>query len=314
MQLGRKTKGGAGMKRQISLIALGGLILAGVVGCGGGGGYPDPDKYGDLIVRLADGPVDDALGVVVQVEAVDAKVSDPLNPNYQFTRFKLSPIQQIDLLELSDGKSALLIHEVALFADKYEWLRLVISAGISAEDSWIDTATGRHGLYLPSANKDGLTMPTRFEIPNRGAADLIIDFDLRQSIIPPDIPGNLYVLDPVLRFVEAAEAGWIEGSVDPDLVVGDNCSPVVYGFAGDVLPDDIDRQAPEPVTEGTVRLDNGSGDFRYTLAWLPAGEYTVALTCQGALDRPDRDDTPQVGFAIVTSAVVIAEQATEVDL
>lgn len=296
------------------LISFAGLLVIGIVGCGGGGGYADPDKYGDLIVRIADGPVDDALAVVVQVEAVDARVSGAPNPNYQFSRFKLSPAQQINVLDLSGGKSAVLIHEVALIADKYDWMRLVISAGISAEDSWIDTATGRHGLYLPSANKDGLTMATRFEIPNRGVADLIIDFDLRQSIIPPEISGNLYVLDPVLRLVEAAEAGWIEGSVAPVLVGGDDCSPVVYGFADGVIPDDIDRKEPEPITEGTVELDNESGDFRYVLAWLPAGDYTVALTCQGDLDRPDRDDTPQVGFTFATSAIVTAGQVTEVDL
>lgn len=302
------------MKQQILLIGLAGLLAIGIVGCGGGGGYADPEKYGDLIVRIADGPVDDALAVVVQVEAVDARVSGAPNPNYQFSRFKLSPAQQINVLGLSEGKSAVLIHEVALFADKYDWMRLVISAGISAEDSWIDTATGRHGLYLPLANKDGLTMATRFEIPNRGVADLIIDFDLRQSIIPPEIPGNLYVLDPVLRLVEAAQAGWIEGSVDPVLVGGDDCTPVVYGFADSVIPDDIDRKEPEPITEGTVELDNNSGDLRYVLAWLPAGDYTVALTCQGDLDRPDRDDTPQVNFAFAISAAVTSGQVTEVDL
>jgi hypothetical protein len=296
----------------LSLIAAGSILTA----CGGGGsGFLATDETGDLIVRLADGPVDEALAVVIQVEAVDVRVSGALNPEYRYTRFELDPVRQIDMLDFQDGASTRLIRETEQIADDYDWIRLVISAGLMGTDSWIDTATGRHGLYLPPANSDNLLVKRSFRIPDNGVADLTIDFDLRQSIIPPQSEGDSYVLDPVLRVVETGTAGGIEGTVDPTRIEGEACTPVVYAFVGRNVPgDDIDRIPPEPITEGTVRLDDATGDYRYTLAWLPAGDYTVALTCQGGLDRPDRDDTPVVGFEPGRNASVVSGAVTRIDL
>lgn len=296
----------------MSLIVAGSMLTA----CGGGGsGFLATDETGDLIVRLADGPVEDAFAVVIQVDAVDARVSGSLNPNYRYTRFRLDPTRQIDMLELQDGASTRLIRETDQIADDYDWIRLVISAGLGATDSWIETATGRHGLYLPPSNEDDLLVKRSFRIPDNGVADLTIDFDLRQSIIPPQSEGDLYVLDPVLRVVETDSAGRIEGAVDPATIAEQPCTPVVYVFAGrNVQGDDIDRTAPDPVTEGTVRMDNATGNYRYVLAWLPAGDYSVAVTCQGNLDMPDRDDTPTVNFGRSVNATVVSGQTTRVDL
>lgn len=291
-----------------------GLITV-LAGACGGGGIWGPEGYGDLVVRVADTPVDEASAIVIQFNAVDAKVSDALNPTYRYDRFKLKPVQQVNMLDLSGDRSQLLIQEDSLPAEKWNWIRLVISAGTQATDSWIDTPTGRHPLYVPDSNEDGLTIHEAFYIPKDGTLDLTIDFDLRKSIIPPQSPGDPYLLDPVLRMVETAQAGRIEGAVDPSLAVSDGCAPVVYGFIGTgVAPDDIDRIAPEPITEGTVTLDINSGEFRYSLNWLPPGDYTVTLTCQGDLDRPDRDDTPEVGFQVVKTATVIAGEATQLNL
>jgi len=279
--------------------------------CGGGGSWQDiyDIDEGSLVVRVTDAPVDAALGVVIQFDAVDAKVSGVSSS------FKMKPAQQIEMLSLAGGRNQLLVDVDPVIADRWQWVRLVISAGEQAVDSWVDTATGRHALYLPDENRDALLIRQSFVVPKKGTADLTIDFDLRQSIIAPENPGDPYILDPVLRMVETDQAGRIEGTVDPSLATADGCRPVVYGFTGTgVAPDDIDRIAPEPITEGTIALDNGSGEFRWSLDWLPAGAYTVALTCQGDLDRPDRDDTPAVGFQVVKNTTVVAAQTTRLDL
>lgn len=302
------------MAKRILIVVIVLLYVSELSGCGGGSSFYSQEQ-GDLVVRLADGPVDDAFAVVIQVDAVDVRVSGALNPEYRYTRFKLDPIRQIDMLDFQDGASTPLIEETEQIADDYDWVRLVISAGLMANDSWIDTPTGRHGLYLPPANSDDLLVKRSFRIPDNGVADLTIDFDLRQSIIPPQTAGEPYVLDPVLRVVETGEAGRIEGTVDPTSIAAEPCTPVVYAFVGRNAPaDDIDRISPEPITEGTVRLDNATGEYRYTLAWLPPGDYTVTLTCQGDLDRPDRDDTPVVGFGPGRDASVAAGEVARIDL
>lgn len=258
-----------------------------------------------LVIRLADGPIDDALAVVVQVDAVDTD---------DFP-YKFSPPLKVDLLDNSDGRSTILVDWDEAFVDSYERMTLKISAGLVGQDSWIDTATGRHALFLPESNRDGLTIKTKYKVPKKGVADFTIDFDLRQSVIPPVSPGAPYTLEPVLRLVDTARAGAIEGIVAGDTAQAPGCVPVVYAFAGtNIVPDDIDRLAPEPVTEATVRLDAASGEYRYVLAHLPSGDYTVALTCLGDLDRPDRDDSALVTFAAPTPVFVATSQRVRLDL
>lgn len=258
-----------------------------------------------MVIRLADGPVDDALAVVIQVDGLDTD---------DFP-FKFSPPLQVDLLDNSDGRSTILVDWDEALVDTYERMTLRVTAGLLGQDSWIDTPTGRHALFLPDANRGGLVIRTRYKVPKKGVADFTIDFDLRQSVIPPVAPGAPYTLEPVLRLVDTLTAGAIEGLVASDAAQAPGCIPVVYAFAGqNVAPDDIDRVAPEPVTEATVRLDSASGDFRYVLAHLPPGDYTVALTCQGDLDRPDRDDSAVVTFAAPRQVFVATGQRVRVDL
>lgn len=258
-----------------------------------------------MVIRLADGPVDDALAVVIQVDGLDTD---------EFP-YKFSPPLQIDLLDNSEGRSTILVEWDDALVDTYDRMRLRISAGLLGQDSWIDTPTGRHALFLPDANRDGLVIRTKYKVPRKGMADFTIDFDLRQSVIPPAAPGAPYTLDPVLRLVDTRTAGAIEGRVTGDVAQAPDCVPVVYAFAGgNVAPDDIDRIAPEPVTEAIARLDSASGEFRYVLAHLPPGDYTVALTCQGDLDRPDRDDSATVTFAAPRQVFVATGQRAQLDL
>jgi hypothetical protein len=267
--------------------------------------YEEPYDLSPVTVRIADSPVDDALAVVVSIEMI--KFDDMWKANY-------SPPVQVDLLAASDGRSIVLIDRWKIYSEKYDKVKISILAGMDGRDSWIDTATGRHALYLPDANRDRLVVRD-LKVPQKGEADFTIDFDLRQSILPPNSPGAPYVLEPVLRLVDSYTAGSIAGSVASATAQSPGCVPVVYAFAGaNTVPDDIDRLAPEPVTEGTVRLDVASGEFRYVLAHLPAGDYTVALTCQGHLDHPARDDSSTVRFGPPVRVAVLASQQARVDL
>jgi hypothetical protein len=66
----------------------------------------------------------------------------------------------------------------------------------------------------------------------------------------------------------------------------------VYVYEGsDVTPDDIDTDVntSDPVTTATVKPDNGT--YSYQAGYLEAGSYTVAFTCDAAVDDPAIDDT-----------------------
>lgn len=267
-----------------------------------------------LTLRLADGPVDEAFAVVVTVAGFEI-VDESSIYDYEI---RITP-RQVDLLQLSDGASTVLVERLDWVSDRYDGLRLVLLADLSGQYSWIETATGRHPLYLPRSNVGGLVTPQGLRIPSKGEADYTVDLDLRQSILAPTEPGQPYILDPVVRLVDTYTAGTIWGAVGPDTAGAPGCTPAVYAFAGaGVTPDDIDRISPEPVTEGTVRLDAASGEYRYVLAHLPPGSYTIALTCQAGLDRPDRNDlsavTSTVTFGVPVAVNVGESQVVRADL
>lgn len=255
-----------------------------------------------LTLRLADGPVDDALAVVVTVTGFEI-IDDSSIYDYEIP---LNPPLQVDLLELSDGASVPLVERMNWVADRYDGIRLIVRTDLNAQYSWIDTATGRHALFLPGGNQGGLVTPQALRIPDSGEADYTIDFDLRQSILPPVADGQPYILAPVVRLVNTFTAGSIWGVVAPELAAAPGCVGAVYAFSGaSVLPDDIDRIAPEPLTEGTVRLDATSGEYRYVLAHLPPGGYTIALTCQAGLDRIDRNDLSALTSTVTFETPVV---------
>jgi hypothetical protein len=69
-----------------------------------------------------------------------------------------------------------------------------------------------------------------------------------------------------------------------------NDHPAVYVFSGaGITPDDIDGIAPDPVSTASVKLDN-MGVYRYKAAFLEAGSYTIAFTCNAAADDPTVDN------------------------
>jgi hypothetical protein len=83
----------------------------------------------------------------------------------------------------------------------------------------------------------------------------------------------------------------------------------VYVYEGSgVTPDDIDADVntPDPVTTATVKLDNGT--YSYKAAFLEAGSYTIAFTCDAAADDLMVDDT--LAFSGTTTVSVTAGMDT----
>ena len=76
----------------------------------------------------------------------------------------------------------------------------------------------------------------------------------------------------------------------------------VYAFAGaDVTADDLDGATPEPYSTTGIVLNTDSGQFSYALRFLPAGDYTLALTCRGNEDELGADDELEFGDGVNVS-------------
>ena len=294
------------------LVAIASIVLLALcVSCGGGGSEPaspgTPPRFGQFTLRVTDSPVTSAERVVVEFTGLEIRPRGGGEPEV----FDFDTPRQIDLLALDGGGSEILLDDETLPAGEYEWIRLKVNAGRNASDSFVELEDGsRHALYIPSGNQTGLKLIRGFTIGVGSTHDFTIDFDLRKSVIRPPGQDGDFMLKPVLRLVNNLEVGVIAGTVAQALVV-DGCEPAVYLYSGaNVVPDDIGSATP-PLASTAVRLDTATGNYRYRMAFVPAGAHTLAFTCAADDDDAELDDA--INFAPPINVTVSAGQTTTVD-
>ena len=295
------------------------VVLA-AAGCGGsdGGGSA---ASGALSLQITDAAVDSAEHVYIQFSGLEIQAADGMRTTLYYcqdpadaTKTILSEApcttppapKQLDLLALSGGQAETLLDNFTLPAGHYNWIRLMVDTA-GTRDSYIVVLGGaEHELDIPSGDQTGLKLNRGFNVPAGGSADFTIDFDLRKSV---HLTGNgEYILRPTLRLADNVLVGAIAGTVDAALVPG-GCTPAVYVFGGSgVTPDDIDGTPADPLTTAAVKLDSSSGMYKYKAAFLEAASYTVAYTCQAALDDPAVNDA--LSFSGTATVSVAAKTTT----
>jgi hypothetical protein len=295
-------------------LCAGAAVLA-LAACGGSGdGSRDGadltpvTELGALTLRITDAPVDSALRVVVEFTGLEVKAQAEGQPEI----FTFDPPRQIDLLALAGGGSEILLEEEILPAGRYEWIRLKVNAGRDASDSFIELDDGGiYPLFIPSGNQTGLKLVQGFVVPAGGLADFTIDFDLRRSVIAPPGLGGVHILKPALRLVDNTEVGAIAGEVLASVAADPDCAPAVYIFTGfDAALGGLGSATPPLVSTG-VEMDDETGAFEYRAAFLAAGEYTAAFTCDAAADTAE--EAIAIEFLEAKNAEVFAGQTTIVD-
>lgn len=306
------------LKRCGSILVFGTMLA--VAGCGGSGGGSGSASTGTLSLQITDGPVDTAEHVYIQFSGLEIQSADGKRTTLYYcqdpadaTKTVLSDTacttppapKQLDLLAFSGGQADLLLDDFTLPSGHYSWIRLMVDTA-DPLDSYIVVSGTAYELTIPSGDQTGLKLNRGFDVPAGGSADFTIDFDLRKSV---HVTGTgEYLLRPTLRMVDNVMAGAIAGTVDASLVPG-GCTPAVYVFEGSsVTPDDIDGIAPDPVTTATVKLDSNDGMYKYKAAFLEAGSYTIAFTCDAAADDPIVDNT--LTFSGTTTVTVTANTTT----
>jgi len=248
-----------------------------------------------ISLRLTDAPIDNLVRAVVQFTAVELKPQAG-----GWVKFTLATPQSIDLLQLQGGNTADLLINVPAPAADYKEIRLYTGSG--AMVNYVEEVGGGvEPLQIPGGSSSGLKLKQDFTITATHAASFIIDFDLRQSIRSPGNSGN-YQFQEVMSLVTVSGVGGFRGEVDPMWLSRPppDCSDTLvdsfnaaYVFNGhNVIPDDINQLASntEPVSTTPVTYDGASGKYIFEAAFLPAGNYTVAITCNADLDDLEADD------------------------
>ncbi|HEU4515756.1 MAG TPA: DUF4382 domain-containing protein [Steroidobacteraceae bacterium] len=279
------------LTRLCSVLAFGWLAI--LAACSGGSDGGQGEAMGRLTLRIGDAPVDGATEVVVVFTGV------VLHGPGGTRRIEFPERRVIDLLAYQNGATADLLNGVEVEAGEYDWMRLEVIAEQNRNDgSYILFQSGeQYPLYVPSGSQTGLKLNRPFTVAAGGITRLVADFDLRKSIIqPPGLSPN-YVLKPVLRLMDELEVGTIAGAVDlaglaaaqlePDAGPED-CAGGVYLFAGAAAtPDDADGDGADgldPVVYQPLPYDGLDPVVPYEIAFVEAGEYTVAATCNFDVD------------------------------
>jgi hypothetical protein len=312
------------------------VLLLASAGCSDGSSNGDtstsiaPDS-GFVTLGITDAPVDDAAEVVVVVTGVELQRGPESTITINFDTPK-----RIDLLRYRDGASFNLLDNQAVLPGDYQWLRLRITAEQNLQSgSYIKLRDGRQfPLYIPSGAETGLKLSKPFVVAQRVTTRLMIDFDLRKSVVAPPGQSPNWILKPSLRLVDLLEVGALKGTVDiaalalAQQTTVSNCKPGVYVYEGSsVTPDDMDGVATDgvdPLIYQPLTPAAPGAPVNYSFQFLAAGDYTVAATCQADVDAdPTRSEydptatvppggTPAMKFT-VKSARILKDSTTTVD-
>lgn len=302
--------------------------------CGGsdGGGA---GGSGRLSLAIGDAPVDGATAVVIVFSGIE------LHANGETRTIDFTEPREIDLLAYQNGATVNLLENAVVDAGEYQWMRLKVIAEPNLSDgSYILFGSGEQfPLFVPSGSESGLKINRPFRVAAGGITRLVADFDLRKSILAPPGQAPNYLLKPVLRLMDELEIGDIAGEVDlAALAVAQrgagsaaaDCDGGIYLFGGaGAVPDDADgltADGADPILYQPLPFDGMNTVVPYQFAMVEAGTYTVAATCDFAVDAlPDASEydpaaaSGEPGFETMSwtasgDVVVVPDGTTTVDL
>jgi hypothetical protein len=297
------------------LLPLLAVTALGIAACGGGSnsnGMTTSMGQAQMRLSVSDAPpADGATHVVVVFTGVELTGNSGNPVTITFPEPKT-----IDLMTQSGTASAVLFDQ-PIPPGSYGQIRLMVMADGSANNSYIDFASGsRFGLRVPSGSETGLKLVSGFTVPSSGVVDYTIDFDLRKAITCPPGQAPACILKPVERLVNNISVGNIQGQITSTLPSG--CTPGVYLYSGAITkPEDMNSNAASDSNQplaSKAPVATSVPPYYYQFTFLSPGTYTVAFTCQAALDNPDQLDPSVLTLIPVATAAVTAGQTATVDV
>lgn len=240
---------------------------------------------GSVTVDMAtEAPADTRVADVrTELSGLEFERSDGTTEKLEFTS-----AQPINLMQLAD-----LQNSVRLFTSEevpegsYTGVRLLFEPDQDA------TVTRLDGTQYDLSIAEGEYAPLDFSVKKDRSTreNISLTMDLRKSL-RFDEDDREYTLTPALRTVVTEKAASVAGRVDVACPAGHslNQGGAIYLFEGrDVDPDDIGSDVT-PYATSRLFFDSFSGRLGYALRFLPEGDYTIAVTCNGDEDDPARDD------------------------
>jgi hypothetical protein len=266
-------------------LVLGGVAVASLAACGGGGG--STAETGTLRLALTDAPACGYDAVNVTILKVRVHQSSTANESDGgWSEIELKEPLHVDLLKLQNGDLAEL-GEVILPTGSYNQMRLVLAensgSGPLANSVVLTSDNSVVPLTTPSGSQSGVKAK-QFNIvigPNQ-LANFVIDFDACKSVVVAGNSGK-YLLKPQLTVIPRYISG-VKGFVDTGIVAS--------GYTN------VSLQKDGVVVKATTPDKDKEGLFLLPVA---PGSYTLVMTAPGRTT------------AVVTGVTVAAETVTSIN-
>lgn len=265
-------------------MVLGGLAVASIAACGGGGGTSTADN-GTLRLALTDAPACgyDAVNVTIQKVRVHQNSSASDNDG-GWSEIVLNPARRVNLLDLQNGVLEEL-GQTPLPTGKYTQMRLVLAdnngAGALANSVVLTSDKSEVALKTPSGQQSGVKTNINVDIGTNQMADFVLDFDACKSVVAAGNSGQ-YLLKPVVTVIPNYVSG-VAGFVNPVIAAS--------GYTN------VSLQKDGVVVKATTPDSAG----KFLLRPVAPGSYTLVMTA-------DKRTT-----AVVTGVTVAAETVTSIN-
>jgi len=249
-----------------------------ITACGGDGG--GPVGYGEVIVHMTDAKpllpegVENITNLFITFTGISVHKS---GGGWISLPLAEGPSHTIDLLQFINSKTTEIVLPVLLEYGKYTQIRLKIESAMIRFDD--DPNTDSPVIIPPAYLK--VDENFIFDVNEPRPIDIIIDFDLSQSLLVTDSFGKpLYKLNPVLHIVRAAEAATITGEIDQgSFILGQNVQMTVY------IPNPDFPGAFKEYTKIEIS-DSGTDPTEFSIYWLdPDQVYSVEIDFDPDLDN-----------------------------
>jgi hypothetical protein len=266
------------------------LCCAVLTACSGGGST----SGGTVSISLMDRPVDDVTALYVTISEVWLKPTGS-GPAFQLP-MTTTPLT-VNLLELNDLNASVLVDEAVVPAGSYNFVEMRVEDDDISEAYAMTIAGGMVpvDVDVPS-NK--IRLVSGFDVNDNQAVRFIFDWDVHSGLTNA-VGRGVYLLRPAFRILDADEYGSISGSAMATTITNEaSCANVMdpvlgkaaaYIYTGVVVADDIGSGGVEPLTTVDAIFNEDTGGYDYRVIVMP-GEYTVAFTCQAALDEEGNEE------------------------
>jgi len=249
-----------------------------ITACGGGGGG-DSAGSGELAIDITDAKpllpegAEEATNLWITFKEVLAHRSG--GGGWESLPMPQTPYT-IDLLQFWGGNTTELVPPVMLVSGKYTQIRLVINEVDGAFIRFDNDDQKKYPVVIPPEHLK-TDKNFDFDVENGGAADIVIDFDLSQSLVVTDPHGTpSYKLKPVLHIVSASEAATIKGIIADTSFAGNDAIITVLDTNDEVYTKlSVERDEPDNV--------------EFNIFWIvPNKNYRVEIDF-----NPDLEDGPE---------------------